>query len=47
MDVVVSGNFWSIWLGRALWRGMAVGGCSTAEALPKNCLSTEEYICQW
>ncbi len=25
-------------------RGMAVGGCSTAEALPKHCLSTANHV---
>ena len=40
VDVVVSGNFWSILAWPCLVRGMAVGGCSTAEALPKHCLCT-------
>ena len=28
-------------------QGLAVGGCSTAEALPKHCISTAKFICQW
>ena len=40
VDVVVSGNFWSILAWSCFVRGMAVVGCSTAEALPKHCLST-------
>ena len=40
VDVVVSGNFWSILASPCFVRGMSVGGCSTAEALSKHCLST-------
>ena len=40
VDVVISGNFWSILAWPCLVRGMAVSGCSTAEALPKHCLCT-------
>ena len=35
VDVVVSGNFRSILAWPGFVRGMAFGGCSTAEALPK------------
>ena len=44
VDVVVSGNFGQFWLDRALWRGMALDGCSTAEGLPRHCLSTENIF---
>ena len=47
VDMVVSGNFWSILAWSCFVRGMAVVGCSTAEALPKHCLSTEKSIRQW
>ena len=40
VDVVVSGIFWSILAWPCLVQGMAVDGCSTAEALPKHCLCT-------
>ena len=40
VDVVVSGNFWSILAWPCFVRGMAVGGCSTAEIPPKHRLST-------
>ena len=40
VDVVVSGNFWSILSWSCFVQGMAVGGGSTAEALPKHCIST-------
>ena len=44
VDVVVSGNFWSILAWPCFVRGMAVGGCSTAEALPNHCLSTAQGL---
>ena len=40
VDVVESGNSWSILAWPCFVWGMAVGGCSTDEALPKHCLST-------
>ena len=42
MDVVESGNSWSILAWPCFVRGMAVGGCSTAEALP-NALALPEH----
>ncbi len=36
VDVVVSGNFWSILAWPCFERGLAVSGCSTAETLPKH-----------
>ena len=36
VDVVVSGNFWSIMVWPCFVRGMAFGGCSTVEALPRH-----------
>ena len=36
MDVVVSGNFWTILARPCFERGLAVNGCSTAETLPKH-----------
>ena len=36
VDVVISGNFWSVLAWTCFVRGMAVGGCSPAEALPKH-----------
>ena len=36
VDVVVSGHFWSILAWPFFVQGMAVGGCATAEALPKH-----------
>ena len=44
MDVVVSGNFLSILTWSCFVRGMAIGGCSTAEALAKHCLSNAQAL---
>ena len=40
MDVVVRGNFWSIWVWPCFVRGMAVGGYP----LLKHCLSTANHV---
>jgi hypothetical protein len=41
VDVVVSGNFWSILAWPCFVRGMTVGGCSIVEALPNQGLPSQ------
>ena len=45
VDMVVRGNVWSILIWPCFVRGMAVGGCSTAEALPEHALSRVFHAC--